>query len=120
MSEALDHLANRVATDPFFLAFVLAEYARAEKLDDSAVAAALGCRVEDLTPLRLCRAPRPDPTDFRADVGAIAGRFGIAPGKLAEVVRRGEALSRLRVAAPTTAEAGWVVAARDPEKKPPT
>src|SRR5262249_59305673 len=95
MSEALDHLANRVAADPFFLAFPLAEYARSERLDDSALAAALGCRVEDLTLLRLCRMPRDDPAGFRADTAAIAERFGIAPAKLADAVRRGQGLARL-------------------------
>ncbi|HJZ59223.1 MAG TPA: hypothetical protein VKE74_30035 [Gemmataceae bacterium] len=120
MSEALDHLANRVAADPFFLAFPLAEYARSERLDDSALAAALGCRVEDLTLLRLCRMPRDDPAGFRADTAAIAERFGIAPAKLADAVRRGQGLARLRAAAPATAETGFLLAARDDEPKPPT
>ena len=80
-------MAARVAADPFFLAHPLAEFARSGRLDDPALAAHLGCRVEDLTPLRLCRAPRPGPAAFRADVAAVAGRFGIAADRLAAAVR---------------------------------
>ena len=83
------------------------------------LAAALGCRIEDLTPLRLCRIPRANPVDFRADIDAIAGRFGITPAKLADVVRQGQGMARLRAAAPATTEAGFLLAARDDEPKPP-
>jgi hypothetical protein len=120
MSEALDHLAGRVKDDPFFLAHPLAEYARSAGLDDARLAAALGCRLEDLTALRLCRAPGGDPAQFRSDVGAIAGRFGLAPAKLAEAVRLGQGLARLRGPAPAAAESGFMLAARDDEPKPPT
>jgi hypothetical protein len=119
MSELLAGLARRVEGDPFFLAHLLAEYARSERLDDPGLAARLGCRVEDLTVLRLCRAPRPDSADFQADVGAIAARFGIAPAKLAGAVRLGQGLARLRAATPATAEPGVLLAARD-APKPPT
>ena len=118
MSEALDHLAARVAADPFFLAHPLAEFARSERLDDPALAAHLGCRVEDLTMLRLCRAPT-DSAEFRADVAAVAGRFGIDPTALAEAVRLGQGLAELRQAAPAAAEPGVLLAARDADRPPP-
>jgi hypothetical protein len=119
MSEALDHAAKRAAADPFFLACPLAEYARSENLDDAGLAAKLGCRVEDLTPLRLCRAPRNDPADFRADVGVVAERFGVAPAKLAAAVRMGDGLFKLRSATRVAVEPGFLLAARDTEPKPP-
>jgi hypothetical protein len=119
MSEALDHLAARVRDDPFFLAHPLAEYARSAGLDDAGLAAALGCRAGDLTALRLCRAPAGDPAQFRADVGAIAGRFGIPPARLADAVRRGQNLARLRAVAPGATEPGFLLAARDDVPKPP-
>src|SRR5688572_8918031 len=93
-------MAARVSTDPFFLAHPLAEYARSERLDDPALAARLGCRVEGLTRLRLCRSPRPDPAEFRADVAAVAERFGIDPATLAAAVRLGQGLAGLRDVAP--------------------
>lgn len=119
MSEPLNHLANRVAADPLFLANALAEYARSEGLDDNGLAAALGCRLEDLTPLRLCRTPRPETADFRSDVAAIATRFGIDPATLAEVTRRGQGLAKLRTATRSTAaDPGFLLAARDDDRPP--
>jgi hypothetical protein len=119
MSELLAGLARRVEGDPFFLAFALAGYARSRGLDDAGLAAALGCRPEDLPMLRLCRAPRPDPPDFRADVTAVAGRFGIDPATLVEAVRHGEAVAALRRPAAASPEPGAVLAARDDDRPPP-
>lgn len=113
MTNPLAALAAKAAGDPFFLGFALAEYARAEGLTDDRLAAHLGCPVEDLTMLRLCRAPRPDPDGFRADVERVAGRFGVDPGRLAAVVRQAEAVVRLRAAGAVTAEPGFFLAARD-------
>lgn len=111
MSEALDFMAARVATDPTFLAHLLTEYARSEGLDDAGLAAALGCPATELTRLRLCGVPRPD--QFRADVEAIAVRSGVDPDTLAGVVRRGQSLAHLRAVQGTAAEPGWLLAARD-------
>ncbi len=112
MSAALDHLAERVGTDPQFLANALAEYARSEGLDDTGLAVALGCASADLTRLRLCGIPRPD--HFRADVERIAAHFGIGPDTLTPILRRGESLARLReVQRSSEADAGILLAARD-------
>lgn len=119
MSAAMDHLAARVASDPLFLASALREYAQSAGLDDDGLAAELGCARADLTRLRLCRAPRPEPEYFRADVSAIAERFCIAPDKLAGIVRRGQSLSRLRSAQTGAAESGFLLAARDDDREPP-
>ena len=59
MTSPLDRMAQRAEADPFFLASLLALYAGSEQLDDAGLAAALGCPVETLTDVRLCRAPRP-------------------------------------------------------------
>lgn len=119
MSDMLEYMATRVADDPFFLACPLAEFARSEQLDDAALAARLGCRVEDLPRLRLCRSPRPGLEEFRADVTAVAQAFGIEPGILAGAVRHGEGLVRLREAARPPGEPGHLLAARDGEAEPP-
>lgn len=118
MSEALNHLAGRVAGDPLFLANPLAEYARSESLDDAGLAAALGCAVDDLARVRLCRAPRPAPDAFRADLAAVATRFGIGTAVLTRVVRLGQSLAELR-GAPTATEPGFLLAARDGLNPPP-
>jgi hypothetical protein len=119
MSDALRHLAARVAADPFFLAHSLDEYARSEGLGDDALAARLGCRAGDLAPLRLCRAPRAEPSEFRADVAAVAERFHLDAAQLAEAVRLGQGLARLRQAAQPAGQPGYLLAARDAEEPPP-
>ena len=112
MTDPLANLARRVEADPFFLAAALAEYARTEGLDDAGLVAALGLPPDQLPHLKLCRPPRPD--HFWPDVEHLAGRFGIPPESLAEVVRRGEAVARARSASPPTgADAGAFLAARD-------
>ena len=118
MSDAVKHMAERVKADPFFLAHPLAGYAAAEKLDDAGLAAALGVRVEDLTRMRLCRAPRETPSERRADVTAIAAAFGIAPTKLAALLNTGAALARQHEKAREGERGAAFLAARDGE--PPT
>jgi hypothetical protein len=117
MSELLARLAQRLEGDPAFLACALAEYARAERLDDDALARHLGCPPAELTAVRLCRAPRPGPADFRADVRHVAERFGLDETRLMEAVREAEALRRLREGA--AAAPGFLMAARDREGDPP-
>src|SRR5215813_11740132 len=50
-----DALADRVSSNPLFLASVLAAYQQRHGLDDVALAAVLGCSLDVLTGLRLCR-----------------------------------------------------------------
>ena len=113
MSNPLEALARRVESDPFFLAEVLARYARAERLDDLGLAEALGCTPETLTMLRLCRAPRTEAPGFGEDVDCIAGRVGLDADRLAEVVRHGQALEHM---AGPAASRGTLLAARDAEE----
>jgi hypothetical protein len=119
VTDPLAHLAGRVKDDPFFLASVLARYAGSERLDDAGLADALGCPAELLPRLRLCRPPRPEPEHFWADVTQIAGRFDLDPDRLAQVIRRGQAIQQMQsqVAA---AGPGTLLAARDaPPPEPP-
>src|SRR4051812_7322006 len=100
MNSPLDALARRAEGDPFFLGHLLAAYAGSESLDEHGLAADLGCRPEVLADLRLCRAPREDPGGFRADVQALADHFGLSFFGLGQVVRRAQALLRLRQESP--------------------
>lgn len=117
MTDPLEFLARRAEGESFFLASVLAAFAQSEGLDDAGLAAHLGCRVEELVMLRLCRAPRTDPPGFREDIVAVAERFGLDAGRLAEAVKRGRVVLRLREAGPSAG--GSLLAARDHEEKPP-
>jgi hypothetical protein len=117
MSDSLDALARRAEGEPFFLASVLAAYARSEGADDAGLAAALGCRPGDLAMVRLCRAPRTEPDAFWEDVRRIAGRFGMDPERLAEAVKRGRVVLSFRAARPGSGAP--LIAARDREDEAP-
>jgi len=86
-------------------------------------AARLGCQVEDVTLLRLCRSPRSDPNGFRDDLAMIAARFGLDPSSLAVAVRHGQGLATLRTAPRPDGAPGALLAARDDDssrEEPPT
>jgi hypothetical protein len=114
----LAHLARRVGDAPEFLACALTEYARSEQVDDTALAALLGCPTETLTHLRLCRMPRPQAPLFWQDVELIAARFAVDAGVLAEVTRRGQSLFHLRSPGDChKAESSFLLAARDDDRQ---
>jgi hypothetical protein len=117
MTDPLDALAARAEGEEFFLAPLLAAYARSEGLDDAGLASALGCPAGELARLRLCRAPRTDPAGFRDDVARIAERFRMEPRRLAEAVQRGRVVRRMRAGGP--AAGGFLMAARDADAEPP-
>ncbi len=96
MADPLDTLARRVENEPFFLASTLALFAQSEALDDEALCRFLRCPWESFAMLRLCRTPDEEPSAFQRDVKQIAERFGADVDALTEVVRRGQALQRLR------------------------
>ncbi len=52
------------------LAAVLTTYQEQYRLDDTALAAQIGCSPEDVTHLKLCDVPRPD--HFEEDIRRIA------------------------------------------------
>src|SRR5262249_45529081 len=108
----LEKLARRVARDAYFLAAPLARFAHGQSLDDRGLAAKVGCNLETLTHLRLCRNPDPAPPSFWNDVHQIATRFGVDPDNLAEIVRLGQSLLKLENAEPDL-ERGSLIAARD-------
>ena len=117
MPEPLEDLALRVAEEPFFLAGLLRAYAFSESLDDTGLAAALGCPVQELTMLRLCRAPRTDSEDFLDDITCIAERFGLDPERLADAVKRGRVVRRFQQA--DQGSGSSLMAARDREGEQP-
>lgn len=112
MNEPLERLALEAERRPFFLSHLLALYSRAEGLDEAGLADSLGSTPEQLTQLRLCRAPHTD-RRFDADVSRLASYFGLDWQKLANVVRYGQALIQMRDACPT--RPGMLLAARDAE-----
>jgi hypothetical protein len=113
MSRRIESLARRVESDPFFLAFSLASYAQSEGLNDSALASRLGCDLDRLSRIRLCRRPREDPRQFREDIARVAAEFDVSQDVLAQAVRRADALTAFRRA--MSGGEGMLMAARDRE-----
>jgi hypothetical protein len=85
MSDPLDTLALRAASEPIFLAHRPAAYQQAHNLTDAGLARDLGCTIEALTMVRLCRAPR-EGDDGAEDVRCVAERFSCDLGRLAEAL----------------------------------
>lgn len=82
---SLDRLARRASTDSSFLDHQLAAFARARGFDDDALASFLGCPVATLTNVRLCGAIRPE--HRRADLMAVAAKFGLSVPALADATK---------------------------------
>src|SRR5262249_46619852 len=96
MSRPLEHLAERVADDPAFLASSLALFARSQTMSAEQPADHPGCPRERVAGLKLCRAPRTAGAMFRDDVQEIAEHFTLSADRLGAAVRRGQALLKLR------------------------
>ncbi len=91
MPHPLEALAARVASDPWFLASVLAAYQHRHRLDDAGLADLLGCPVATLTDLRLCCRPgvaAPART-VEQDVQAIAATYRVDAAALQRAVDDG-------------------------------
>jgi hypothetical protein len=112
--ESLKRLSERVRDRSFFLGSALAVYQDAEDLTEVAMAEQLGCSVDTLTLLRLCRMPGYGSHSFKHDVNHLAARFKIDGNRLAEMLREAEFLRVMPESdAGTNAGAGWLMAARD-------
>ena len=92
---SLARLAKLARTRKEFLASLLAVYQEQKKLDDQQLAEFLGCDVEALTHLALCRRPRLVP-NFRPDIERIALHVQANPLRLMQLVRTAESLEDMR------------------------
>jgi hypothetical protein len=101
--------ARTAATRPAFLGWVLAEYQKAEGLNDAALAQFLSANPEIVLSLRLCLCPRPD--RFLQDIEQIATTFPCDGDALIAVVRHVEFLDAARRTSNAT-DAGRLMAAR--------
>jgi hypothetical protein len=107
----LEKMAERARREPFFLGWLLEQYAAPEQLDDVALAAELGCTLVDLRRLRLCRAPRTDAAGLLADIRHLADALGLDADRLARVIRRATVQVRFQ------GSAGFLMAARDRDEE---
>jgi hypothetical protein len=116
-SNALARAVQRSVSHEFFLAGVLREYQQANQLDDNALAELLGCHLNDLPRLALCRRPATEQNAFIQDIEHLAQRFHLHGDQLALVIRQVDSLRALRQQLTSTRNAqqmpGILRAARD-------
>ncbi|MCA9068762.1 MAG: hypothetical protein KDA84_07555 [Planctomycetaceae bacterium] len=68
----LQPMVERIKDDPFFLAYCLSRFATDHGLDDATLANRLGCELDRLPHVMLCRYPDPSSNSFSACIRAIA------------------------------------------------
>ena len=83
----LRRAAHRAERHWFLMGHALAEYRRQQRMDDAALADWLGCTVQRLYGLALCRRPLPGAAHSQADVEALAGYIRCDPGRLSALLQ---------------------------------
>jgi len=86
----LTNLARQAEQDITLIACLLARYAAAQRLDDPALAVELGCPLEKLPVLKLCKRPRG--WHRAADIQRIAAYAGCNAAALTQVLDEAEQL----------------------------
>ena len=112
--EWLKVAARRSAQDPVSLGYVFEQYQKHEGKSAEELAAMLGCSLEVLDGLSLCR--RPEQARFADHLRMIAERFAVDPRRLAAVLRRVEVLDVLPAdgeGKSAVREDSYLLAARD-------
>lgn len=107
----MERFARRAVTNPAFLGWQLAAFARARGFDDVALAGYLECAPAVLAHVRVCGPIRAE--HRRADVAEVATKFGLNATRLAEATKEVTAEVRDADAEPDPAPAGAFLAARD-------
>jgi len=109
----LEAAARRSGQEAWTLGRVFEQYRKIEECTSEALAAKLGCSLEVLGWLSLCR--RPQGENFKSHVLAISKRFAVDSTRLVAVLRRVEVLEALATRAEkgSTEEDVLLIAARD-------
>lgn len=116
----LEQAATRAAGSEFFLARVFKDYEKLENVNTLDLARHLGCNLETLTRLALCRRPASDdPNKFKSDIRKISQHFDIDANKLASLVRYVDTMKSFTESPQLTeeiSEQGILLTARDQEE----
>lgn len=92
--EWLDVAAGRSVEHPWTLGVVFETYCRMEDVARSDLASFLGCSLDSLAWMSLCRRPAAD--HFGDDLAKICERFNVDASKLAHIVRRVDVVAALQ------------------------
>jgi hypothetical protein len=112
----LRQLARRLQDKVEFMASVLAQYQKQERVDDRALAEQLGVSTEMLVRLALCKRPKSESSQFAEQLRQIASFTHMDPGRLAMLLRHIESLeqfSQLPDGRQAPVGSGLLAAARD-------
>ena len=94
--ELLRDAARRAARNPFFLGYHLEQYKALQPLDDEGLARKLGCSVDTLVDLYLCRYPHPHEENYQRHLQTIADRFSVSILGLISALQEVRAQAALR------------------------
>jgi hypothetical protein len=97
---ALQTFADRLSSDPTYLAFVVRHYCGIERVNKVDVAQLLGINDRMLLRLELCKTPDPEADDFAERVCAIADFTLSDDAALADIIRRSFTVGHLQTARP--------------------
>lgn len=89
----LRRFARRLSADVGYMAVAMAQYQKAEQIDDEALAQQLGTTAEMLTRLAMCKRPDPNSVRFSDEVRQIATFTGSDASVLARLLRQTHALA---------------------------
>lgn len=109
--------AERAASEPDFFAHVLREYRAMFGLDLRSLATKLGCKIDDVVRLALCRKPDLTAPKWQEDLDKIATFVHVDSQLLLQVLREVDTLTVMKTFPPTLAvfpgnQPGLLAAAR--------
>jgi hypothetical protein len=91
-----ERAVQRARGHPLFLGYALSLYQQLRGQSEAELAVWLGCPLDQMSRLGLCRRPVGTDTAFRRDVEAIAQFAGVDSGRLAQVLRTADSIVALR------------------------
>lgn len=108
----LRRFVRRLSAETTYMAGAMAQYQRAEQIDDEALAQQLGTTAEMLTRLAMCKRPDPNSARFADEVRQIASFTGSDASVLARLLRQMQALATFAEMPKPTARADAARASR--------
>ena len=126
-TQHLARLAQRLRSDPAYMASVLIAYQSQERLSDTELTHRLAIDEAQLPRLALCKRPSSEGDKFAEQVRQIATYTGANPATLAQIIRQIEAVEKLHTLPPAaraefenqplSSASGLMAAARDRQKE---
>jgi hypothetical protein len=108
----MEKMAARASADDFFLGIMLVEFKASRHIDDTELSRFLGCEMDALAILALCRRPNMEGERFQDDLQRIADFTKCNADQLVQLVREATCLQTLRKRG-DAGDTSFLAAARD-------